>query len=251
MRKMLIAGNWKMNKTIPESLKLIHALMGKLDSSCLAEVVLIPPFTSLFSAAETLRGSSIQLGAQNLSHLAEGAVTGEISGTQLISVGCRYVLVGHSERRNLFQEDDAVINQKLKTALSEGLHPIFCVGESWQEREAGKTKGVIGNQLKRGLDGLTPLEMRKMTIAYEPVWAIGTGKTAQPEQVQEIHEAIRSELSSQYEPETAKATRIIYGGSVTPDNSPSLMSQPDVDGALVGGASLDADSFYAIISAIK
>jgi triosephosphate isomerase len=214
-------------------------------------VVLIPPFTSLFSAAETLRGSSIQLGAQNLSHLTEGAVTGEISGTQLISVGCRYVLVGHSERRNLFQEDDAVINQKLKTALSEGLHPIFCVGESWQEREAGKTKGVIGNQLKRGLDGLTPMEMGKMTIAYEPVWAIGTGKTAQPEQVQEIHEAIRSELNSQYKPETAKATRIIYGGSVTPDNSPSLMSQPDVDGALVGGASLDADSFYAIISAIK
>ncbi len=251
MRKMLIAGNWKMNKTIPESLELIHALMRKLDSSCPAEVVLIPPFTSLFSVAETLRGSSIQLGAQNLSHLTEGAVTGEISGTQLISVGCRYVLVGHSERRNLFQEDDAVINQKLKTALSEGLHPIFCVGESWQEREAGKTKGVIGNQLKRGLDGLTPMEMGKMTIAYEPVWAIGTGKTAQPEQVQEIHEAIRSELSSQYEPETAKATRIIYGGSVTPDNSPSLMSQPDVDGALVGGASLDAGSFYAIISAIK
>jgi triosephosphate isomerase len=125
------------------------------------------------------------------------------------------------------------------------------VGESWQEREAGKTKGVIGNQLKRGLDGLTPMEMGKMTIAYEPVWAIGTGKTAQPEQVQEIHEAIRSELSSQYEQDTAKATRIIYGGSVTSDNSPSLMSQPDVDGALVGGASLDADSFYAIISAIK
>ena len=248
---MLIAGNWKMNKTIPESLELIHALMRKLDSSCPAEVVLIPSFTSLFSVAETLRGSSIQLGAQNLSHLTEGAVTGEISGTQLISVGCRYVLVGHSERRNLFQEDDAVINQKLKTALSEGLYPIFCVGESWQEREAGKTKGVIGNQLKRGLDGLTPMEIGKMTIAYEPVWAIGTGKTAQPEQVQEIHEAIRSELSSQYEPETAKATRIIYGGSVTSDNSPSLMSQPDVDGALVGGASLDADSFYAIISAIK
>jgi triosephosphate isomerase len=251
MRKMLIAGNWKMNKTVPESLELIHALMAKLDSSCPAEVVLIPPFTALFSVAEALRGSGIELGAQNLSHLSEGAVTGEVSGLMLISVGCRYVLVGHSERRNLFQEDDAVINQKLKTALSEGLHPIFCVGESWQEREAGKTKGVIGNQLKRGLDGLTPMEMGKMTIAYEPVWAIGTGKTAQPEQVQEIHEAIRSELNSQYKPETAKATRIIYGGSVTPDNSPSLMSQPDVDGALVGGASLDADSFYAIISAIK
>jgi triosephosphate isomerase (TIM) len=251
MRKMLIAGNWKMNKTVPESLELIHALMAKLDSSCPAEVVLIPPFTSLFSAAEALRGSAIQLGAQNLSHLSEGAVTGEVSSLMLVSVGCRYVLVGHSERRNLFQEDDVVINQKLKTALSEGLHPILCVGESWQEREAGTTKDVIGNQLKRGLDGLTPMEMGKMTIAYEPVWAIGTGKTAQPEQAQEIHEAIRSELSSQYEPETAKAIRIIYGGSVTPDNSPSLMAQPDIDGALVGGASLDADSFYAIINAIK
>jgi len=250
MRKMLIAGNWKMNKTIPESLELIHALLKKLDSSCPAEVVLIPPFTSLFSAAEALRGSGIELGAQNLSHLSEGAVTGEVSGPMLVSVGCRYVLAGHSERRNLFQEDDTVINQKLKTALSEGLHPILCVGESWKEREAGKTKDVIGSQLKKGLDGLNPLEMRKMTIAYEPVWAIGTGKTAQPEQVQETHEAIRSELGSQYAPETAKAIRIIYGGSVTPDNSSSLMAQPDVDGALVGGASLDADSFYAIISAI-
>lgn len=251
MRKKLIAGNWKMNKTIPESLGLIHALLGKLDSTCPAEVVLIPPYTSLFSAAEALRGSGIELGAQNLSHLSEGAVTGEVSGPMLISVGCRYVLVGHSERRNLFQEDDTVINQKLKAALSEGLHPILCVGESWKEREAGKTKAIIGNQLKRGLDGLTPLEMGKMTIAYEPVWAIGTGKTAQPEQAQEIHEAIRSELTSQYGPDTAKAIRIIYGGSVTPGNSPSLMAQPDVDGALVGGASLDADSFYAIISAIK
>ena len=239
-----------MNKTIPETLELIHALLKKLDSSCPAEVVLIPPFTSLFSAAEALRGSGIELGAQNLSHLSEGAVTGEVSGPMLVSVGCRYVLAGHSERRNLFQEEDTVINQKLKTALSEGLHPILCVGESWKEREAGKTKDVIGSQLKKGLDGLNPLEMRKMTIAYEPVWAIGTGKTAQPEQVQETHEAIRSELSSQYSPETAKAIRIIYGGSVTPDNSSSLMAQPDVDGALVGGASLDADSFYAIISAI-
>jgi len=251
MKRMLIAGNWKMNKTVPESLESIHVLMKKLDSSCPAEVVLIPPFTSLFSAAEALRGSDIQLGAQNLSHLSEGAVTGEVSGLMLISVGCRYVLVGHSERRNLFREDDTVINQKLKTALSEGLHPIFCVGESWKEREAGKTGAIIGNQLKRGLDGLTLMEMRKMTVAYEPVWAIGTGKNAQPEQAQEVHQAIRSELSSQYEPETAQATRIIYGGSVTPDNSPSLMAQPDIDGALVGGASLDAGSFYAIISAIK
>ena len=240
-----------MNKTIPESLELTHALIKKLDVSCPAEVVLIPPFTSLFPTAEALRGSCIELGAQNLSHLTEGAVTGEVSALMLVSVGCRYVLIGHSERRNLFHEDDTVINQKLKTALSEGLYPIFCVGESWHQREAGKTKEIIGNQLKSGLDGLTLMEMRKVTIAYEPVWAIGTGKTAQPEQAQEVHESIRSKLSSQYDSETAKATRIIYGGSVTPDSSPSLMAQPDVDGALVGGASLDADSFYAIINAVK
>ena len=251
MRKPLIAGNWKMNKTIPESLKLIHALTGKLNSSCPAEVVLIPPFTSLFSAAEALRGSDIQLGAQNLSHLAEGAVTGEVSGTMLISVGCKYVLVGHSERRTLFQENNTLINQKLKTALSEGLHPILCVGESREERDAGKTEETIGNQLKEGLDGLTPIEMRKMTIAYEPIWAIGTGKNAQPEQAQQVHKTIRKNLSGRYEPAMAKDIRIIYGGSVTPENSSSLMARPDVDGALVGGASLDADSFYAIIDAVK
>ncbi len=240
-----------MNKTVPESLGLIHALIGKLNSSCPAEVVLIPPFTSLFSAAEALRGSGIQLGAQNLSHLAGGAVTGEVSASMLISVGCRYVLVGHSERRKLFQEGDTVINLKLKTALSEGLYPILCVGESWEEREAGKTGDIIGNQLKEGLDGLTPMEMRKMTIAYEPVWAIGTGKNAEPEQAQQVHEAIRKNLSGRYEPAMVKDIRIIYGGSVTPENSPSLMMQPDIDGALVGGASLDADSFYAIINAVK
>ena len=247
----MIAGNWKMNKTIPESLRLIHALTKKLSSPCPAEVVLMPPFTSLFSAAEVLRGSAIQLGAQNLSHLANGAVTGEVSASMLVSVGCRYVLVGHSERRNLFHEEDSLINQKLKTALSEGLHPILCVGESWEEREAGKAEDIIGRQLKAGLDGLTPLEINKTTIAYEPVWAIGTGKNAQPEQAQEIHEAIRSDLSSQFNPETGQTIRIIYGGSVTPENSPALMVQPDIDGALVGGASLDANSFYAIINAVK
>ena len=251
MRKMLIAGNWKMNKTVPESLKLIHSLTKKLSSPCLVEVVLIPSFTSLFSASEALRGSDIRLGAQNLSHLVDGAVTGEVSGAMLISVGCRYVLVGHSERRNLFQENNTLINQKLKTALSEGLHPILCVGESWEEREAGQTEDIIGEQLKAGLNGLTPVEMRKMTIAYEPVWAIGTGKNAQPEQAQGTHKSIRSQLKSLYDPETAYTVRIIYGGSVTPENSPPLMAQPDIDGALVGGASLDADSFYAIINSVQ
>lgn len=251
MRKKLIAGNWKMNKTIPESLEFIHALTARMPSSGPAEVALFPPFTALFSAAETLRGSGIELGAQNLSHLVKGAVTGEVSATMLISVGCKYVLVGHSERRTLFQESNSLINQKLKTALFEGLYPILCVGESWEEREAGKTEETIGIQLEEGLEGLTPLEMSKMTLAYEPVWAIGTGKTAKPDQAQEVHEAIRKKLSRRFEPEIAKKARIIYGGSVTPENSPSLLVQQDVDGALVGGASLDADLFYAIINAIK
>ena len=240
-----------MNKTIPESLDFIHALTGKVKSSCPAEVALFPPFTSLFSAAEALRGGGIELGAQNLSHLVKGAVTGEVSAAMLVSVGCKYVLVGHSERRTLFQESNPLINQKLKTALSEGLYPILCVGESWEEREAGKTEETIGIQLEEGLDDLTPLEMRKMTLAYEPIWAIGTGKTAKPEQAQEVHEAIRKKLSQKYESEMAKEVRIIYGGSVTPENSPSLLGQRDIDGALVGGASLDADLFYAIIEAIK
>lgn len=240
-----------MNKTVPESLELIHTLLGRTKSSCPAEVVLIPPFTSLFPAAEALRGSDIQLGAQNLSHLVDGAVTGEVSGAMLTSVGCRYVLVGHSERRTLFQESNSLLNQKLKTALAEGLHPIFCVGESWEQREADKTEATIGKQLEEGLAGLTPMEMRKMTLAYEPVWAIGTGKNAKPEQAQKVHEAIRKKIGGQYDPETSGNTRIIYGGSVTPENSSSLLAQPDIDGALVGGASLDADSFYAIIDAIK
>ena len=198
-----------------------------------------------------MRGSDIQLGAQNLSHLSNGAVTGEVSGAMLVSVGCRYVLVGHSERRTLFHEDSALINQKLKAALSEGLHPILCVGESWEERDSGNTEEIIDYQLKAGLDGLTSKEMGKVTIAYEPIWAIGTGKNAKPEQAQAIHETIRSQLGSRYDSDLAEGIRIIYGGSVTPENISKLIEQPHIDGALVGGASLDADSFYAIIDAVK
>jgi triosephosphate isomerase len=169
----------------------------------------------------------------------------------LMSVGCKYVLVGHSERRTLFQENNTLINQKLKTALAEGLHPILCVGESLEQRDADKTEEIIANQLQEGLNGLSSTEMKKMTIAYEPIWAIGTGVNAKPEQAQRVHEVIRKKLNSMCEPETVQEVRVIYGGSVTPDNSSSLLAQPDVDGALVGGASLDADSFYAIINSIK
>ncbi len=240
-----------MNKTVPESLEMIRALRGRLDPSGPAEVVLIPSFSALFSAAEALRGSGIHLGAQNLSHLSQGAVTGEVSGTQLKSVGCRYVLVGHSERRQLFQEDDALVHQKLKTALSEGLYPMLCVGETLEQREAGQTRDIVGTQLQEGLKGLTPPEIRKVVVVYEPVWAIGTGKNAQPEQAQDIHEFIRGRLVSQFGDDTAQDNRIVYGGSVTPENSPGLLAQPDIDGALVGGASLDADLFYAIIDAVQ
>ena len=250
MRKPLIAGNWKMNKTVPESLEMIRALRSRLDPSSPAEMVLIPSFTALFSAAEALPGSGIHLGAQNLSHLSQGAVTGEVSGTQLKSVGCRYVLVGHSERRQLFQEDDALVHQKLKTALSEGLYPMLCVGETLEQREAGQTRDIVGTQLQEGLKGLTPPEIRTVVVAYEPVWAIGTGNNAQPEQAQDIHEFIRGRLVSQFGEDTAQENRIVYGGSVTPENSPGLLAQPDIDGALVGGASLDADLFYAIIDAV-
>ena len=240
-----------MNKTVPESLGLIHALLAKVKPSCPAEVILIPPFTSLFPAAEALRGSELQLGAQNLSHLSNGAVTGEVSGPMLISVGCKYVLVGHSERRTLFQESNSLINQKVRTALSEGLHPILCVGESREERDSGKTEATIDTQLKECLAHLNPVEMRKVILAYEPVWAIGTGNNATPEQAQEVHTAIRKTLSGLYDAELAENLSILYGGSVTPENGSILMAQPDVDGALVGGASLDADSFYAIIEAVK
>ncbi|MCH7501059.1 MAG: triosephosphate isomerase, partial [Nitrospinae bacterium] len=158
--------------------------------------------------------------------------------------------VGHSERRQLFQEDDALVHQKLKTALSEGLYPMLCVGETLEQREAGQTRDIIGTQLQEGLKGLTPPEIRKVVVAYEPVWAIGTGKNAQPEQAQDIHEFIRGRLVSQFGEDTAQDNRIVYGGSVTPENSPGLLAQPDIDGALVGGASLDADLFYAIIDAV-
>lgn len=251
MKKSLIAGNWKMNKTLPESMELIRDIKGRLGSFDSAEVMLIPPFTSLFTVSEALRGSGIQLGAQNLSHLAGGAVTGEVSGSMLVSAGCRYVLVGHSERRKLFHENGFLINQKMKTALTEGLHPLLCVGETWEEHEAGLTRTLIQGQLQTGLADVTAMEMRKVTLAYEPVWAIGTGKTAQPQDAQDIHRFIRDYVQSVYGDEIARGMRILYGGSVTPENSSGLLSQPDINGALVGGASLDADSFYAIIKAVQ
>ena len=239
-----------MNKTVPEALDWVRSLRKLLGPSK-TEIVVIPSFPSLVPVAEALRGSEINLGAQDLSHLPPGAVTGEVSGSQLISAGCKYVLVGHSERRKLFCENNQLIYQKLKTALSEGLHPILCVGETLEEREDGKTRDQVGSQIKDGLAGLNPMEIRKVTIAYEPVWAIGTGKNATPGQAQEIHQFIRQQLAAQFGPELADEIRILYGGSVSPANSPNLLEQPDIDGALVGGASLDAESFCAIIKTVQ
>jgi len=240
-----------MNKTVPESLELIRSLKDRLGSLDSVEVLVIPPFTSLVSVSEALRGSGVVLGAQNLSHLEGGAVTGEVSAAMLVSVGCQYVLVGHSERRKLFQEPEEWIHRKMKNALSEGLRPILCVGETGKERETGQTEAVIEDQLGAALAEITSMEMRKTTIAYEPVWAIGTGKTAQPEQAQEVHSFIRDRVESRLGTEIAAGLRILYGGSVTPENSAGLMAQPDIDGALVGGASLDAESFCAIINAAQ
>lgn len=248
MRKYVIAGNWKMNNDLKESEKLIVELKNLLQNekpNC--DVIVCPPFTSLSEAAKLLKGSQIKLGAQNMHFEDSGAFTGEVSASMLISVGCEYVILGHSERRNIFGENDEMINKKIKKALSVGLKPIFCVGELLEERENGSTNEVVKRQILRGLKGISDDEMKKIIIAYEPVWAIGTGKTASPAQAQAVHEFIRDLIEIEYSLETANDVTIQYGGSVKPENANELISQKDIDGALVGGACLKADSFLGII----
>lgn len=248
MRKYVIAGNWKMNNDLRESEKLIVELKNLLQNekpNC--DVIVCPPFTSLSEAAKLLKGSQIKLGAQNMHFEDSGAFTGEVSASMLISVGCEYVILGHSERRNIFGENDEMINKKIKKALSVGLKPIFCVGELLEERENGSTNEVVKRQILRGLKGISDDEMKKIIIAYEPVWAIGTGKTASPAQAQAVHEFIRDLIEIEYSLETANDVTIQYGGSVKPENANELISQKDIDGALVGGACLKADSFLGII----
>lgn len=249
MRKTIIAGNWKMYKTIKEAIELSNGLkreLFKLDNQSV-DVVLCPPFTALSEVSEVVIESDIFLGAQDIYWLDEGAFTGEVSGKMLKDAGCSFVIIGHSERRQFFNETNESVNKKLRAALANNLTPIVCVGEMLKEREAGKTFDVLKDHIEGALSGLSGEDVLKIVIAYEPVWAIGTGKTATPEQAQEVHKYIRDLLRKLFNPEVASEIRIQYGGSVKPDNIAELMKQPDVDGALVGGASLKVDSFSLIV----
>jgi triosephosphate isomerase len=246
-RLPFIAGNWKMNKTIGEALDLVRELKKGISGVKEVEVAVAPPFTALYAVHKVLEGSSIRLAAQNLYWEEKGAFTGEVSPLMLKEVGCYYVILGHSERRQLFGETDETVNRRIKAAIIQGLKVIFCIGETLKEREDGKTFSVIERQVEGGLKGLGDQEMENMVIAYEPVWAIGTGKTATPEQAEEVHRFIRGKLAKLYSREVSEEIRIQYGGSVTPENIKGLMNQPNIDGALVGGASLKAESFSKIV----
>jgi triosephosphate isomerase len=249
MRKTVIAGNWKMYKTVDESIELINAL--KPHTSSLTpdvDVIICPPFTSLAIASSLLKDSPMKLGAQNMSEHDEGAYTGEVSWKMLKSAGCEYVILGHSERRQYFGETNELINAKAKKALANGLKPIICVGEKLEEREKGVTEQIITTQVKGVLNGIASDDLKNCIIAYEPVWAIGTGKTATPQQAEEVHRSIRKLVAQLYSWHVAERLIIQYGGSVKPDNAADLLAQDDIDGALVGGACLKADSFAAIIA---
>lgn len=248
MRKKVIAGNWKMNNDIFQTTDLLNGLKNILQSAK-ADVIVCPPYTSLAIAQQLLKGSIIKLGAQDVSVQNDGAYTGEISLSMLKSVGCEYVIVGHSERRQYHKETNELINKKVKKVLDGELIPIICVGETLDEREKGIMEQVLTTQTKGVLAGLTSAEVEKSIIAYEPVWAIGTGKTATPKQADEAHQLIRKVISQLYSWATAEKVVIQYGGSVKADNAKELLSQPNIDGALVGGACLKADSFAAIVNA--
>ncbi|MDD5129144.1 MAG: triose-phosphate isomerase [Candidatus Omnitrophica bacterium] len=248
MRKTIIAGNWKMYKNLKDGQDLAVSLRRDLYKIENVDIVICPPFTLLAYLADALETSNIKVGGQDLYWQEEGAFTGEVSPLMLKDAGCQYVIIGHSERRQFFGETNETVNKKIKAALKNELTPIVCVGENLQEREADKTFKVIEDHVNNGLAGISASDMLKLVVAYEPVWAIGTGKTATPEQAQEVHKFIRDLLKKNYSQEVADSVRIQYGGSVKPENITELMNKPDVDGALVGGASLKADSFSAIIA---
>ena len=249
MRKKLIAGNWKMHKTVPEAQTLARQLADRLSDVNFADVAICPPFVDLYPVSLILREkeSKIILGAQNMHPEPKGAFTGEISAEMLLSAGAKMVILGHSERRHIFGETDEFINAKVRRALEVGLVPILCIGETLEQRKAGKTNDVLREQITKSLAGVQIDDPHKIIIAYEPVWAIGTGVNATPEQAQEAHTFVRGLLAQLWGEQVAQEMRILYGGSVKPANAQSLLTQPDVDGALVGGASLDADSFEGII----
>ena len=246
-RRPLVAGNWKMFKRVGEAVNFVNDLKNEGADQHRAEVVVAPPFTALHSVFAALSDSRIGLAAQNCHYENEGAFTGEVSPLQLRDVGCTYVIVGHSERRHIFGETNAQICKKVSALLSANLTPILCVGETLAQREAGHTNDIVLEQLNEGLASLDAATIARVVLAYEPVWAIGTGKNAKPSDAQEVHAAIRNRLEKLADPTTAERIRILYGGSVKPDNAKDLMSQPDIDGALVGGASLQASTFLPII----
>jgi len=249
MRKKIVVGNWKMFTNSATAQRLARAIADGIGSQTRATVAVCPPFPYLQLVAGVLRGTQVGLGAQNLYPLPEGAFTGEVSATMLRDVGCEYVIVGHSERRHKLGETNAFIQQKVAAGLESGLRVILCLGETLAERETNHTEAVLRTQLREGLKGIAPGAAARLILAYEPVWAIGTGRNATPQQAQVAHAFIRKEIQDMWGEEPARELPIQYGGSVKPDNASSLLSQPDVDGALVGGASLDATQFLAIVQA--
>lgn len=246
-RRPLIAGNWKMFKTCPEAAEAAGQLADLVKEVSDVDVMIAPPFTALSVVSERVKGGPVAVGAQNLYWEQEGAYTGEISADMLISAGCTHVIIGHSERRQYFGETDAGVNRKIGAALSKGLIPVFCVGETEKERDADKTFSVLDKQVEKGLKDLVLDELAPLVIAYEPVWAIGTGKTATSDQAQEVHRFLRELIEKNVGAPLAESVRILYGGSVKPDNVAELMAMPDIDGALVGGASLDPETFSRIV----
>jgi triosephosphate isomerase len=248
-RKKLIAGNWKMNKTSADAVALVGDLVQVIGKQNDVDVVVCPPFTALESVGKVIDGSTVKLGAQNMHHEASGAFTGEISAPMLRSLFATYVILGHSERRTLFGEIDESINKKVLAALKNQLRPILCVGETLAEREAGATLKVVQTQTERGLEGVSKELVAGVVIAYEPVWAIGTGKVATTEQAQEVHAYIRGLLTKLFTAGVAQKVRILYGGSMKPSNAPELLAQKDIDGGLIGGASLEARSFVELVNA--
>jgi len=249
MRKPVIAGNWKMYKTLGQAVDTALALKPLVANANHCEVVLAPVFTALKTVTDRLEGSNVLVAGQDCStEIAEGAHTGEVAAFMLRDVGARYVIVGHSERRQLYAETDSMANKKTVAGISAGLTVILCVGESLAQRDQEIAENVVSGQLRGGLSGLTALDLDRIIVAYEPVWAIGTGRTATPEQAQEMHAFIRRVFAERHSAEAARAVRILYGGSVKPDNIAGLMAQQDIDGALVGGASLNAESFAQIVN---
>ena len=243
-----MAGNWKMYKTPAETIAFFVKFRPLAGQAEHCEIVICPPFTNLAAAVEAAQGTRIQIGAQNIGWAREGAFTGEISGPMIVAAGATYAIVGHSERRQYFAETDETVLKRTQAALEFGLTPIVCVGERLEERESGRTEAVLARQFQNGIAGLSEQQFARIVIAYEPVWAIGTGKTATPEIAADAHRAIRAHVRAKFGKEAGEAIRILYGGSVKPDNTRSLMAQPEIDGVLVGGASLDAVSFASIVN---